>query len=201
MVNYKEPWGDEVGEGMKLCIADPPYLGCAVRWYGGGNNGFRPLATGARRKAGDAHSDAAYWDTPDAHRAMVDRLISEYDGWAIALNPENLRDYLRWVPESTRVCSWLKPDAVPGGGRVSTSWEPVLMFPARRGRPAPGMQVRDAISAPVNAGAQKFPGAKPPAWTRWVLDMLGYDPDCDQVDDLFPGSGAIAEELAQGVLL
>jgi hypothetical protein len=44
-------------------------------------------------------------------------------------------------------------------------------------------------------------GAKPRAWTRWVLDMLGYDPESDTVDDLFPGSGAVSNELAQGVLL
>jgi hypothetical protein len=46
-----------------------------------------------------------------------------------------------------------------------------------------------------------FAGAKPRAWTRWVLDMLGYDPDEDTVDDLFHGSGAVAAEIAQGVLL
>jgi hypothetical protein len=31
--------------------------------------------------------------------------------------------------------------------------------------------------------------------------MLGYDPDTDTVDDLFGGSGAVAAEIAQGVLL
>jgi hypothetical protein len=172
-----------------------------VRWYGGGNNGFRPLVTGARRRAGDVHPGAGDWDDPAAHREMVERLIRDYDGWAIAMNPDNLRDYLQWVPASTRVCAWLKPDAVPGGGLISTSWEPVLLSPARVGRPLAGMQVRDAISAPVNAGAAKFPGSKPPAWTRWVLDMLGYDPETDTVDDLFRGSGAVAAEIAQGVLL
>jgi hypothetical protein len=185
----------------RLCIADPPYLGCAERWYGGGNNGFRPLVNGARRKAGDVHHQAYIWDDPETHRELVARLCAEYDGWAIAMNPDNLRHYLQWVPSETRVCAWLKPDAVPGGGLISTSWEPVLLLPARRGKPARGMQVRDAVSLPVNAGAAKFPGAKPPAWTRWVLDMLGYNPDEDTVDDLFHGSGAVAAEIAQGVLL
>jgi hypothetical protein len=31
--------------------------------------------------------------------------------------------------------------------------------------------------------------------------MLGYDPETDTVDDLFHGSGAVAREIAQGVLL
>lgn len=29
-------------------------------------------------------------------------------------------------------------------------------------------------------------GAKPEQWTHWVLDLLGYHPGEDQVDDLFP---------------
>jgi hypothetical protein len=47
-----------------------------------------------------------------------------------------------------------------------------------------------------------FVGAKPPAWTRWVLDALGYDPERDEVVDLFNGSGAVAGALAEaaGVL-
>lgn len=44
-------------------------------------------------------------------------------------------------------------------------------------------------------------GAKPRPWTRWVLDMLGYDQDADSVDDLFPGSGSVAWEIAQAVIL
>ena len=48
---------------------------------------------------------------------------------------------------------------------------------------------------------QTFVGAKPRPWTRWVLDMLGYDQDADSVDDLFPGSGSVAWEIAQAVIL
>jgi hypothetical protein len=31
--------------------------------------------------------------------------------------------------------------------------------------------------------------------------MLGYNPEEDTVDDLFHGSGAVAAEIAQGVLI
>lgn len=41
-----------------------------------------------------------------------------------------------------------------------------------------------------------FVGAKPQAWTHWVLDCLGYQPDSDMVSDLFPGSGAVAAAIA-----
>jgi hypothetical protein len=40
-----------------------------------------------------------------------------------------------------------------------------------------------------------------PAWTRWILDALGYDAEVDTVDDLFPGTGAVTAAVSQGVLL
>lgn len=62
----------------------------------------------------------------------------------------------------------------------------------RRGRGGPPCSTAIATAAP-RAG---FTGAKPPAVTRWVLDLLGADPD-DEVVDLFPGSGAVAAAAAQ----
>lgn len=52
----------------------------------------------------------------------------------------------------------------------------------------------------VPTDTRAFVGAKPAPWTRWVLDMLGYQSG-DTVADLFAGSGAVAAEVAQGVLL
>jgi len=46
---------------------------------------------------------------------------------------------------------------------------------------------------------QGFLGSKPPAWTRWVLGLLGYDPATDELTDLFPGSGLVAA-VADGML-
>lgn len=57
----------------------------------------------------------------------------------------------------------------------------------------------DVLDVPAPRGG--FVGAKPAAWTRWVLDAIGYEPGTDdEVTDLFHGSGAVAAELAQGVL-
>lgn len=108
----------------------------------------------------------------------------------------NLRHYLAWVPNDTRVCAWHKPRSVPTGSRITPSWEPVLAYVphGRRGRGS--LQMTDVLTAPP---PQTFVGAKPSRWTRWVLDLLGYS-EGDTVDDLFPGSGAVERELAQGVL-
>jgi hypothetical protein len=100
-----------------------------------------------------------------------------------------------------RFAAWVKPNGgVPSGSRIHTSWEPVLFYiPEARRTRSSGPYVNDHLAA--NAGGAAFMGAKPAAWTRWVLDVLGYDPQADTVDDLFPGSGAVSNELRQGVLL
>lgn len=201
---------------MKLCIADPPYLGYASMWYGPddltGVDLTGNVAVTSRRvpqngrgniyppRKADLHPDAHLWDNPQRHRELIERLCAEYDGWAVAMNPGNLADYLSWTPSPYRIACWVKPNAMPTRSRPIRSWEPVLLrVPDGRRRPAPDrVPVRDYIVAGKPAGS--FAGAKPREWTRWVLDMLGYDPETDTVDDLFHGSGAVAAEIAQGVL-
>jgi len=194
---------------VKLAIADPPYLGRGAMLYGPnarvlpGMDKNRDWRGKNRDQAGDQNPEAHVWDDPEKHRALALQLVADYDGWAIALNPDNLWHYLQWLPASTRVCSWTKPDAFPTGAIVR-SWEPVLIHPARK-RPRTEIQLRDSLihrkSFPGNGRHLAFVGAKPPAWTRWVLDMLGYDPETDTVDDLFGGSGAVTAEINQQVLL
>jgi hypothetical protein len=100
---------------VRLAIADPPYLGRAVRWYG------------------------ADWEF-----------------------------VLAQIPES------------------------------RRGRSS-GLATADVLTLGV-AWRSGFVGSKPDGWTRWVLAVLGYDPDADELVDLFPGSGRVSDAAA-GVLL
>lgn len=193
----------------RLCIADPPYLGRAAVWYGdamsesqrGHNQGGKANIQGP--KPADHHPDAHLWDDPATHRQMVDRLVTEYDGWAIAMAHDNLRDYLPMIPASVpvRIGIWTKPQTMPGGARVLNVYEPVIVRIPEGRRSSTGQTVFPRDSVTISRLNNGFPGAKPPAWTRWVLDMLGYDPEADTVDDLFKGSGAVSAEVAQGVLL
>ena len=193
---------------MKLCIADPPYLGRAAVWYGnvmhvsqrGKNHGGKAI-DGPR--PADNHPDAHIWDRIETHQNLVNRLISDYDGWAIAMAHDNLRDYLPMIPRSipVRIGIWTRPQQMPGGARVLNVYEPVIVRIPEGRRASTGQTIFPRDSVTISRLNNGFPGAKPPAWTRWVLDMLGYDPEQDTVDDLFPGSGAVARELAQGVLL
>lgn len=204
---------------MRLAIADPPYplqvserydtadgaprlvsRSRARRWYGDG-----PRDRGGNKPA-DFHPDAGEWDDPARHRKLLEQLLDEFDGWAIATTPDGLETY-RPLPIPARVMVWHKLRPLPTGHRIATTWEPVILYPprARRARPAAGglrvygAQVPDVLScAPPGIG---FAGAKPDAWTRWVLDAMGYEPDLDELVDMFPGSGAVARAASQGVLL
>lgn len=201
---------------MRLAIADPPYppqyserrdlaaggvritsRSRARRWYGDGSRGANDAAPA------DFHPNAGEWDDPARHRQLLEQLLDEYDGWAIATTPDGLTCY-HPLPVPCRVMAWVKPRAIPGNHRILTTWEPVIVYTpegrrARRSSAAgPAHQVRDTlIVSPPQLG---FAGAKPPEWTRWVLDALGHE-ESDVVDDLFPGSGSVAAAVAQGVLL
>lgn len=192
---------------MKLAIADPPYLGRAERWYGPTGEG---VGYGAGRA--DEHPSAAEWDNPGRHLELVRELLDHYDGWAIAAAAASLPTYLAACPPSIlgargglRILAWHRSNAPASGARVRNAWEPVLAYiPSERRGHAAGHSLDDVLSAPgprPQRGRLGFAGAKPPEWTRWILDVLGYDQDRDTVVDLFPGSGAVTRALEQGVLL
>lgn len=197
---------------MKLAIADPPYppmlserrdlagggtritsYSRARRYYGAGT---RP----AYERPADFHPDAGEWDDPARHRQLLEDLRATYDGWAIATTPDGLGAY-HPLPIPARIMVWHRPNAQCGSNRLASKWEAVIVYTPEGRRAAKGpLQVSDVLTAGVEYKAG-FPGHKPPRWTRWILDALGYDPDTDTVDDLFPGSGAVAAAAAQGVLL
>ena len=189
---------------MKLCIADPPYLGRASEWYGEKTiHNSKTSKEVVRYRKADHHEKAEFYDDISTHKLMVDNLIDEYDGWAIAMAHDNLRAYLPLIPKNIpiRIGIWNRPP-LPGGSRVINGYEPcIVRIPEGRksGIGFEGLNPRDCVT--IAREYLGFTGSKPKAWTRWVLDMLGYDPEVDTVDDLFHGSGAVAKELAQGVLL
>ena len=180
---------------MKLCIADPPYLGRAVRWYGEGGCG-----DGKGLNQADNHPEAHLWDRPETHQKLVQDLDRDYDGWAIAMSVHSLSTYLQIVETDSRngirVCVWHKPSAITSGSRITNHWEPVLVrVPAnRKGWASDAPRISDVLTcaAPKNG----FRGSKPKEWTHWVLDLLGYQ-DGDEVTDLFHGSGAVSQALKE----
>lgn len=184
---------------MKLCIADPPYLGRAHRYYGVGG-----YANGYGKGRADEHPAASEWDTQERHIQLVHDLDAQFDAWAIAMTVHSIGAYASAVTLDSRsgyrFAAWVRPRSNPSGSRIATSWEPVLLHvPDQRRGYGTGPNVPDHLTAPPDR--LNFMGAKPRAWTRWVLDLLGYNPDEDTITDLFPGSGAVTQEINQGVFL
>lgn len=185
---------------MRLAIADPPYppfVGAggrknrASRWYGDGQRS-------ATDRPADRHPDARRWDDPNAHRLLFLELCQDYDGFALATSPDGIEVY-RPFPPDVRIMAWVKPNAQPGAHRLRSCWEPVIIRvpEGRRSNRGGRGQMPDVLTCPAPRG---FIGRKPAEWTRWVLDAMSFDPDTDEVVDLFAGSGAVAAEVAQGTL-
>lgn len=190
----------------RLCIADPPYppiraahprndSSRARRWY---DRDYRK--SGDARFASDHHEDAGKWDDPTTHRALMEQLEAEYDGWAIATAHDGVPVY-GVLPRCARIGIWVRPNSGAGASRIKNCWEPVIVRPPtdRMSSRLMGGQTPDVLICP--APRIGFAGAKPPEWTRWVLDLLAFDDETDEVVDMFPGSGSVGDAVAQGVLL
>lgn len=179
---------------MKFAIADPPYLGSAYRWYG-----LNGRAKGHGLGRADQHPEAELWDKPEKHIELANKLLNEFDGFAIALTSHSLSTYLSVIKtereNGIRVMSWIKPASLPSGSRITQSYEPVIVkIPKdRKGRNSGKQMVDYLIKAAPRKG---FAGSKPKEWTIWVMQAMGVRQE-DEVIDLFNGSGAVAKAIEE----
>jgi hypothetical protein len=163
---------------VKFAYADPPYLGVAEKFYG------------------HLHPDAADYDKPETHKALIDRMCTEFDGWALSLHLPSLKVMLGLCPDDVRIGAWVKPFAsFKKNVTRAWAWEPILLWGGRK-IPTTERTQRDWIEAPAiaeNITLQRgFVGAKPAAVCWWIFDWLHMEPT-DEFVDLFPGSGAVTE--------
>ena len=106
------------------------------------------------------------------------------------LHTKSLREILPLCPPDCRVMAWVKGFASfkPGIKQAQFAWEPVIV---RGGRPfVENHCVRDWIQESMTL-QRGFRGAKPERVIFWLLSVLNAQPQ-DQLDDLFPGSGAVS---------
>jgi hypothetical protein len=176
----------------KFAIADPPYYGRAVRWYGEGGCG-----AGYGKNQADNHPEAHIWDKPEAHLQMLKNLRTNYDGFAIATSVMGLNVYLQEIDLSQgsgyRLAIWHKPLSSPSGSRIRNVYEPVIIYIPQDRRGYANHERLDDLRT-INIERNGFVGAKPQGWVEWVLDLMGATRD-DEVDDLFHGSGAVTQAL------
>ena len=162
----------------RFAYADPPYVGCAHRYD---------------------HRDAQRWDDPQAHVDLTWQMHADYDGWALSCSVPSLRQLLPYVPTDTRVAAWVKPFAAfKANIRVAYTWEPVLFNRTLERRPDEPVG-RDHLSSVITL-KRGLVGAKPDAFARWLIVLLGALPG-DELTDLFPGTGAIGRVFETARLL
>jgi hypothetical protein len=160
------------GRALRLAYADPPYPGKS-RLYRG-------------------HPD--YAGEVD-HAALICRLQLEYDGWALSTSAAALPAILALCPPGVRVAAWHRGERAARSRWPLNAWEPVIYAggrPADLSRPGPARRVDSLVCgvSPVTTRPGRVIGAKPAAFARWIFELLGAAPG-DELEDLFPGSGAI----------
>lgn len=160
---------------LRAAIADPPYIGQSAKHYAD-------------------HPD--YAGEVD-HADLVQRLVRDYDAWALCLHSPALHvvlDHCRdagldLMAGDVRVMAWVKPFAAfKRNVRVAYTWEPVIVKVAPRLDGA--IPTRDYVAEPITM-RRGLTGAKPQAWSWWAFEVMGLR-RTDSLDDLYPGSGAVA---------
>jgi hypothetical protein len=163
---------------MRFAYADPPYIGLA-HYYG---------------------KDAREVN----HRLLIAHLVNDFpDGWALSCHSPSLKQILNLCPENIRVMAWVKPFAsFKPGTNPAYAWEPVIVCGGRK-KSRSEMTVRDWVSCNITL-RRGLKGAKPDGFCFWLFDVLGAQPG-DEIEDLFPGSGAVTRAwqafIGQGRLL
>ncbi|GID94558.1 hypothetical protein ACFQFC_35120 [Amorphoplanes digitatis] len=174
-----KPVAETDGRPLRLAYADPPYPGTAR------------LYRGHRDYAGEVD-----------HAALIRRL-STYDGWALSTSAAALPAVLALCPPGIRVAAWHRGERPNVSRWPLNAWEPVIYSGGRPVDPSrleQSLQTRRVDSlvhgvAPMTTLPGRVIGAKPAAFCRWLFDLLGAAPG-DLLDDLFPGSGAVARAWA-----
>ena len=161
---------------MRFAYADPPYFKQGKRLYG------------------NLHPEAAHWDKKENQTALIDRLKQDFpDGWAMSCNPADL-SWLLIGHDDIRICAWTKTFHQIRGTSVQYAWEPVLLYKGRYIKAQKPM-VRDWLACPI-AMKKGLIGAKPDKFNDWILQLLGFQKG-DELVDLFPGTGGMAEAVAR----
>ncbi|RBY82672.1 hypothetical protein [Blastococcus sp. TF02A-26] len=161
------------GLPRRLAYADPPYPGNAGLYVG--------------------HPDYA----GEVDHAQLLSLLSRYDGWALSTSAAALPQVLALAVAQdlpVRVAAWMRGARPNATARYPVNgWEPVVYVPVPSR--AQGERRVDVLAhgvTPLTTLPSRVIGAKPPAFCRWMLDLVGATAE-DSFDDLFPGSGIVGK--------
>jgi len=157
---------------MRLAYADPPYPTLARRYYGD-------------------HRD---FDGEVDHAELVDRLVAEYpDGWALSTSAAATRDVWNLCPDGARLHIWVNGPRKVKSYRALHAYESLIVVGGRERRVPVVEDLSDVLlwGGRQHSHPGALPGMKPAAFCEWMFQLLGATVG-DQLDDLFPGSGAVS---------
>ena len=153
----------------RIAYADPPYPGCAHLYK--------------------EHAD--YAGEVD-HRALIERLEAEFDGYVLHTSSVALPLVAPMLPSGIRVMAWVKGFAAfKRNVSVAYAWEPVIVKAARKPVVSTRTIMRDWVECPITL-RRGLTGAKPEKVCHWAFEMVGACPG-DDLADLFPGTSAVTE--------
>jgi hypothetical protein len=143
-----------------------------------------------------------YEDHPDYagevdHAELIARMDRDYDGWLLHTKAPALWDLLPLCPRppEVRIFAWVKGFAAfKRNVSPAYAWEPVIVKPLRKAEPnqrATSEPMRDWLMESITL-KRGLAGAKPERTCRWLFEACGLRPD-DELDDLFPGTGAVMD--------
>lgn len=164
---------------LRFAYADPPYIGCAHLY--------------------PEHPESSRWDDPDEHIDLMGQLNHVYDGWALSCHAPSLEHLAPYAAAlDARIAVWVKPFAAyKRNVRVAYTWEPVIWKRTAERREGDPIG-RDHLSCPITM-RKGLTGAKPEAFCRWVLMLLGWQ-DGDEMVDVFPGTGVMGRVASENRL-
>ena len=155
---------------MRFCYADPPYIGCAKRYY----------------------KDQPDYTGEVDHQKLLERLYHEFpDGWALSSHTRGLWTLIPMIPGDwgCRIAAWCKPLAfMKPGVNPGYTWEPVI-FRGGRKRKRYEATIRDYLICNCTFG-RGLSGAKPDEFCYWIFELLNMQSG-DELVDLFPGTGRV----------
>lgn len=164
------------GQPRRLAYADPPYPGLAAKYY-------------------RDHPD--YAGEVD-HKQLVEQLVT-FDGWALSTSAEALPVVLSLLSpfDGWFIASWFKGGQPGKAKRARSSWEPILVKPARETVSSqPGWDSFCGAARARLTDPKRVIGAKPPGFCLWLFRDLLRAAKSDSFADLFPGSGGVSRAWA-----
>ncbi len=152
---------------LRWAYADPPYPGCAWRYY---------------RK-------------PEVnHAILVGTLERDFpEGWALSTSAAGLQQVLAVCPPGVRVAVWVNGPRRGVAHRARTAYEAVIMRGGRELRLGPADDLSNVLhyQGRQRSHPDALTGMKPAPFLAWLFRMMGAQRG-DQLVDVFPGSGAVA---------